>query len=213
MLKSALTEAHKIRRVNHCVTHLNLPSSSFIDFSNLVHVDEKWFHMDKVKRTVFLSHEEADSHRAVKNKSHVRKVMFLCAVAQPSYDSHRNCPFDGKLGIWPFVEYQQAQRSSMYHQRGDILIEPLSVDRDVYREWMIGKVLPAVANRMPQRIQKILIQQDNAPSHILPDDPLWVQAIRETGREIVLGNQPAQSPDLNVLDLGFLISSKCLHTR
>jgi hypothetical protein len=50
------------------------------------------------------------------------------------------------------------------------------------------------------------IQQDNAPSHVLVDDAEFFAAIAQTGLDIRLINQPANSPDLNVLDLGFFAS-------
>ena len=46
------------------------------------------------------------------SKQHIKKVMFLCATARPRFDHGRNAWFDGKLGIWPIVEYSRpAQRS------------------------------------------------------------------------------------------------------
>jgi hypothetical protein len=50
------------------------------------------------------------------------------------------------------------------------------------------------------------ILQDNAPSHVLVDDAEFAAAIAQTGLDIRLINQPANSPNLNVLDLGFFAS-------
>ena len=49
----------------------------------------------------------------------------------------------------------------------------------------------------------IYIQQDNAKPHIRPDDPAFVQAARSNGFDIRLRCQPPNSPDTDVLDLGF----------
>jgi hypothetical protein len=38
--------------------------------------------------------------------------MFLCALARPRFDDNGNCTFDGKIGMWPFVEKVEAQRRS-----------------------------------------------------------------------------------------------------
>lgn len=58
--------------------------------------------------------------------------------------------------------------------------------------------------------QPIFIQQDNARTHILPDDPVFAEAVAETGLHIRLMQQPPNSPDLNALDLGFFRSLQSL---
>jgi hypothetical protein len=40
------------------------------------------------------------------------KVMFLAAVARPRYDPEGECTFDGKIGMFPFVERVAAKRTS-----------------------------------------------------------------------------------------------------
>jgi hypothetical protein len=47
---------------------------------------------------------EAPPKRRTRHKSHILKVMFLAAIARPRYDGAGNCVFDGKIGMWPFVE-------------------------------------------------------------------------------------------------------------
>ncbi|KAH7852310.1 hypothetical protein Vadar_023215 [Vaccinium darrowii] len=51
--------------------------------------------------------------------------------------------------------------------------------------------------------ETIFIQQDNAKPHIHPLDVNFLEAAREDGFDICLACQPPQSPDMNVLDLGF----------
>ena len=36
------------------------------------------------------------SHYTTKHKSHIERVMFLCAVARPRYDNHARHVWDGK---------------------------------------------------------------------------------------------------------------------
>ena len=43
-------------------------------------------------------------------------------------------------------------------------------------------------------------------AHIEPNDEAFCLAVRQTGLDIRIFNQPANSPDLNVLDLGFFAS-------
>ncbi|OWZ24726.1 hypothetical protein PHMEG_000160 [Phytophthora megakarya] len=52
------------------------------------------------------------------------------------------------------------------------------------------------------RCHPVLIQQDNAKPHVAPDDPGVVAEGTEGGWCIQLHCQPANSPDLNCLDVG-----------
>jgi hypothetical protein len=57
--------------------------------------------------------------------------------------------FDGKIGIWPFVERVMAQRDSINCPAGMWEIKPVSVTAERYREYLIQKVLPAIKARWP----------------------------------------------------------------
>jgi hypothetical protein len=50
--------------------------------------------------------------RVCAHKLHILKVMFLAAVARPCFDDNGQCIFDGKIGIWPFIEKVPAKRTS-----------------------------------------------------------------------------------------------------
>ncbi|VFQ74328.1 unnamed protein product [Cuscuta campestris] len=76
---------------------------------------------------------------------------------------------------------------------------------------MIQQVLPAIKEKVPEAITKhIIIQQDNAKPHIDVNDPEFVQAANADGYSIELTCQPPNSPDLNILDLGFFASIQSL---
>ena len=75
--------------------------------------------------------------------------MFLFAIVRPWYDSNGYCLFDGKVSMWPIVEYRAAQQQSDNHERGDIITKPLNCDRDKYRELMIEKVILATKEKWP----------------------------------------------------------------
>jgi hypothetical protein len=70
---------------------------------------------------------------------------------------------------------------------------------------MINKVLPAIrAKWLREDVHiPIYIQQDNAPTHLKVDDPQFCECAKQLGFDIRLLMQPANSPDFNVLDLGF----------
>lgn len=58
----------------------------FADFSDCIHVDEKWFYVNKTKKIFYLSTDEEDSHLTIPNKNHMTTVMFLVARRRPKYD-------------------------------------------------------------------------------------------------------------------------------
>ena len=80
---------------------------------------------------------------------------------------------------------------------------------------MITKLLEAIRIRWPREhaYETIWIQQDNAPSHVRADDPEFATAVAQTGLDIRIMNQPANSPDMNCLDLGFFASLQSLTDR
>ncbi|ETV82540.1 hypothetical protein H257_05144 [Aphanomyces astaci] len=95
---------------------------------NYVHVDEKWFYLTKVNRRYYVYDDEEVAARTVKSKHFITKVMFLAAVARPRFDPHTRRVFDGKIGVWPFVEVVAAKRTSVNRDKGTLVTVPLSVN-------------------------------------------------------------------------------------
>ncbi|WOG92956.1 hypothetical protein DCAR_0312234 [Daucus carota subsp. sativus] len=184
--------------------------------SNKIHVDEKWFYMTKKKENYYLLLDEGEPHRTCKSKNFVDKVMFLAAVARPRFDAEGNVTFSGKLGIWPFVTKEPAKRSSVNRPAGTLETKAMtSVGRDVIRSFYINKLLKAIREKWPREDygKSICIQQDNARTHIDPDDPEFCQAAAQEGFNIYVRCQPPNSPDLNVLDLGFFNAIQSLRYK
>jgi hypothetical protein len=110
----------------------------------------------------------------------------------------------GKIGIWSFTSREKTQRNSKNPNRGDDVIKPMNVDRDVYRDMLLNNVLPAIYSTFPDTEASIFVQQDNAGPHISPDDPDFVDAVKDSDWGINLVFQPPNSPDFNLNDLGFI---------
>jgi hypothetical protein len=53
--------------------------------------------------------------------------MFLTAFARPRYNEDGICTFDGKIGMFPFVDYIPARRASGNSAQGVIVTTPFSV--------------------------------------------------------------------------------------
>jgi len=182
--------------------------SKFVGMFNEMHVDEKWFYLCRDNESyILVSDEEDPPERHVKHKSHVTKVMFLCAMARPRCIHNRH--WDGKIGIWPVGHCRAATRDSINRPAGTRLFESESIDMDKHRSMLIGDALPAILTEFPaakcNRFEHIIIQQDGAPTHIHPRDHEWMETLTDMGLEdkIKLIAQPANSPDLNINDLGF----------
>lgn len=104
----------------------------------------------------------------------------------------------------------------MNRPAGTIEMKPIeSITKEVIRSFMIEKVLPAVRAKWPREDagKPIYIQQDNARPHIAPDDRMFCEAAKQDGFNIKLVCQPANSPDLNVLDLGFFNSIQSIQYK
>jgi hypothetical protein len=91
---------------------------------NEIHTNEKWFYMDKNKQWhLWYPGIEAIPKRSVQHKSHIQKVMFLCAIGTPQEVG--DYFFDGKIGIWAFVDKVFAQRSSKNRVAGTMEMKPV----------------------------------------------------------------------------------------
>jgi hypothetical protein len=73
--------------------------------------------------------------------------MFLCVVGRPRFDEDGNCIWDGKIGMFPFVTEKPAERRSGNRPRGTMETKTRNVTRDVSREFLIEKVLPAIKEK------------------------------------------------------------------
>ena len=81
--------------------------------------------------------------------------------------------------------------------------------KEAYRELLISKLLPAIVEKWPQTdrlSRKIWIQQDGAKCHINTDNNKFEQVLQDHELNAGLYTQAANSPDVNLLDLGFFPS-------
>jgi hypothetical protein len=216
-IKPLLTDENKKARLRFCLSMVieNETSPVFEDMLDCVHIDEKWFYLTKETQRYYLAPEESVPVRTCKSKRFIPKIMFLAAVARPRYDHNRKTFFDGKIGIWPFAVQEPAKRTSKNREKGTLETKAINVDKKVYADFLINKVIPAIKAKWPRRdINKpIFIQQDNAKPHIAADHEDFVATATSDGFDIRLRCQPPNSPDLNVLDLGFFNAIQSLKNQ
>ncbi|XP_021750655.1 uncharacterized protein LOC110716342 [Chenopodium quinoa] len=149
---------------------------------------------------------------AVQSKRFKLKAMFMALIGKPLYGINGELLHDGKYGIFPFTVQQVAQKSSKKRTRGTLETKALqNINREVIREMLLTKVIPAIKSKWPESLAKdVVIQWDNARPHKVPRDAEFIEATTTNGFNIQFIFQPAQSPDLNVLDLALFRSIQSL---
>jgi hypothetical protein len=106
LIKPTLTKHSKVTRFLYCFDKISKirDDALYYDPSYYnVHVDEKWFFITEIHQSTYLVEGEQGPQRSVRNKQHITKVMFLCAVARPRFDENGACTFNGKIGMWPII--------------------------------------------------------------------------------------------------------------
>jgi hypothetical protein len=105
--------------------------------------------------------------------------------------------------------------TSPIHRPGDIKWSNVNMDRDLHQNMLVELVLPDIKKKMPVNTN-IILQQDGAKSHLQEDDEVFkakVTVLFGYPNAVMLYPQLAQSPDLNVHDLGFFISLQSRYYR
>ena len=189
-LKPTLTEENKMSRMELALSFVDKNNTSkFENMEDLIHVDEKWFYLTKDGQRFIIAADEEEPYRHVQHKSFLTKIMFLCAVARPRYDTNKNAWFDRKIGIWPIGKWEPAKRSSKKRAKGTPVWKNQLINRDVYHEYLIQKLLPAVKEKWPRNNTRIRLQQDGAKSHILEDNVEFKEAVQQIGLNLTVFTQ------------------------
>ena len=212
-IKPLLTSKNKIERTRFALSFVDSNTLRFNSLYDYVHIDEKWFYICTESSTFYIAKDEKEPHFQAKSKRYLPKVMFLCAVARPRFDSSGQCVFDGKLGIWPFVSTVEAKRASKNRPAGTPVLQPIRVNKEVYTQFLVEKVFKSIREKFPRSTKTVYVQHDNASAHSVYDAKTVINAGNSTTRYIKLLSQPPNSPDFNVLDLGFFRSIQSIqHT-
>lgn len=188
----------------------------FKDMYNVVHIDEKWFDLTKKKETHYLVDGEEEPHRTCKSKNFVGEIMFIAVMARPRFDEEGNIKFSGKIDIFLFITKEPAKRSSVNRPAGTLETKAMtSVTRETVKSFLIHKIVPAMKAKWPREdVNKLItIQQDNARTHVDPNDADFCQVAQQSGFDIRLICQPPNSPNINILDLGFFRALQSLRYK
>ena len=206
-LRPILTEASRLARFAMAMdARYPVDQTKYQDMCDRIHVDEKWFFLTREKERYLLHQDKKNPKHCVKHKSHITKVMFLCAVARPRLYPCSNSWWDGKLGSWPIGDWEPVKWKSKNRPKGMLVWKNKIVTKEVYCDLLISKLIPSILEKWPRRdmlSRKIFIQQDRAKNHISCDDKLFNDVLVENSINAALYTQAANSSDVNLLDLVF----------
>lgn len=103
-----------------------------------------------------------------------------------------------------------------FRGRGTWELKPCNkVTKQMSREYLVKYVLPAIKEKWPEsdRWNTVFIQQDNAKTHIQCNDVQFVAEAARGGWDIRMVFQPPNSPDTNILDLGWFASIQAMFEK
>ena len=201
-LKTLLAPAHMQARVEYVENHFE------DDFRDVFMGDEKLFVMGLGSKTRYVRHEEKDQpcFKFIDNTLHPEQLMVVAVVGRP--DPAKG--FDGKVWIdWCCAEWKQAVRNSKKRAAGTWEIKTekkedgslKGITGESYSELMVEYGFPHMEKAREQlELDEAWYQDDNAPPHANAWGKLKLGEKAATFG-IKRGDQPARSPDLNVLDL------------
>ncbi|XP_021734052.1 uncharacterized protein LOC110700761 [Chenopodium quinoa] len=169
--KPALTANHKIARMKWVLSHINPVEGnqdpSFEDMSYAIHIDEKWFYLNPDKRRFYLLPSEEDPYMAQQSRRFKLKAMFMAIIGKPLYGINGELLHDGKYGIFPFTVQDKAKKSSKNRAAVTMVTRALqNVNREVIRDMLLNKVIPAIKDKWPESLPKNVVIQWDMQGHI-----------------------------------------------
>ncbi|ETO69859.1 hypothetical protein F444_13620 [Phytophthora nicotianae P1976] len=183
-----------MRRMQFALSRVNDDTMEFDPLMDVIHVDEKWFNEDKDRRSYLL----------------------LDGETVPSQDLGTTC-IERQCSTEK-LDSGLLRRSTPPKDpaRGAKCTRNVSTDdRTLYKHYIIHNVIPAIKAKWPRnhKNRPSYIQQDNAKPHESPRDTDMMNVGQSDGWNIVVMFQPSNSPDLNVLDLGFFASIQSIQYK
>ena len=127
--------------------------------------------------------------------------MFLRAIAWTNFDANGNCIFNGNIGMWPFAWQVPAQCCLVICKAGNLEWKCYNVNKATYKE-----IWECAAGNCWEMARQMLWSSSphyNTTLHFPNNDPDFKAAIKDLDLDICIYFQPPNSPDTNVLDLGF----------
>lgn len=211
-LKPALTDEQKAARVTFVNQQIDAGGAHFKSPNNLVHVDETWYYLDRdCQKSLLFPGQVLPAVRRVQHKSHITKVMMICAVGYP-HQRPDGTWFNGRIGRWSCTVITPARRNSVNRPAGTPVTTAESMTADKYVDFYTraGGIMDKIRALLPHlKDTGIRVQHDGAKPHTGLNAEARINAcLGANNWNCTVFRQPAQSPDLNVLDLGLFHGMK-----
>jgi len=181
-----------------------------------IYIDEKWFLALRTHKIIYVpAHIAADRNHPVfftpvKSKRFIPKVMFIAGIAEPVPEHG----FDGKIFFDPIGEWKPCLNDSKNFNAGDWKFANETLNADRFRKYLT-EIVDAAKKQCPWA-KGFVLQFDGAGGHGVRKAEkvkAWNDAAAKTYEKnraekgdkalwVRYELQPAQSPDLNLLDLG-----------
>jgi len=198
-IKPTLKEEHLLKRLNFVLMKteaLNPEHRKFKNQNNHIHIDEKWFYVQRTRRKLKILPGQSFKAQDTRHKSHIRKVMFIAVIGKPHMVD--GVFWDGKIGMFPVIAMGVAKKNSANRPAGTPVIENLTLSAEVYLDMMVraGGILDRVKEKMPwAKNDTIVIQHDGAPGHNGKGNKVFLaDAGQQGGWNIIFDTQPAHPP-------------------
>jgi hypothetical protein len=204
-----LTDVNKLSRLRFVLSQIDFTNVEDLRFktqNRRVHIDEKWFFMERLRYIAKIIPGDQEPHNdTCQHKNHRNKIMVTAVICCP----HDN--IDGKLGIFPYVETHPAARASANRPRGAPVMASINVDNQSFYEQETRD--DGVIHSIRQSIltedceSPVIVQMDNAPAHVGLNvmEDLNDFAV-DANLNLSFETQPPNSPDLNICDLALFNS-------
>lgn len=192
-------------RVELCSAMLRLRRSRIV----FLHGDEKVFTAEGMARQ--RAPPDVQLHRPGSTSQYKNKIMVWSVVGCPLPEHD----FDGRLQLVVIGRLHVASVASKHHKKGDIYIKAgdETVDSAYFYNLILTQTAPKIREQFADA-EEVHLQIDNAPGHVGKDNFTEIErAVNEHDElpVIKIVFQPANSPDLNLNDLGVFYSMQKMY--
>ena len=136
------------KRMEFCLSKVDLNTGEFYSMEQCVHVDEKWFFRTQKKLSTLL--KEKCSLKDIPRASGSCDVLVCHCASQVWFFTEKDVC--GKTGYLAFREKEPAKCSNVNRAKGTLETKPISVDDQVYSDFIKKKYCLQFVKKCPMVI-------------------------------------------------------------
>lgn len=193
-----------------CLSKLSEENKTlFNDMMNEIHIDLKWVYNTPPSGNKFYrAPDEKEEIKETREEERGTRMMVMIVMARPRMDLDKGQMFDGKIGMFPFLDPNRPKPNNMLPQ----------VDEAAVKKMLLDQVLPAISKRWPRSWPNktsdvVTLYINPIKPHPPANDRELLVGFYKSGIPIQWGAKPPESPDLNLLNLGMFQEFQSLISR